>query len=155
MAGLSRRFLSWDPKFTRRNEKLYGVENETVPDVPGVTGKIEGFLSLRVHRLMPEQYSYAALREFLNREPDDVKKLEGKVPILEGSQDFQKVILLDERRDPSKPNASLSRYWAEYTQYPPEGEAKCLEALNAKGLYDKLIKKREHLGTSSPERRSM
>jgi hypothetical protein len=140
MAGLSRRFLSWDPKFTRRNEKLYRAENEPVPDVPGVTGKIEGFLYLRVHRLMPEQYSYAALREFLERDPDDVKRLEGKVPILEGSQDSQEAILFDERRDPSKPNASLSRYWAEYTQYPPEGEAKRLEALNAKGLYDILKK---------------
>ncbi|KAJ0416422.1 hypothetical protein BJY00DRAFT_234757 [Aspergillus carlsbadensis] len=154
MASLSRRFLSWDSKFTQRNTQLYKAENETVPDVPGVT-KIEGFLSLRVHRLMPEQYSYAALREFLNREPDDVSRLPGAAPVFERSQNSKKDILFDERRDPSKPNASSSRYWAEYTQYPPEGDARCLEVLCAEDLFEKLKKKREHLGTKSPERRSI
>jgi hypothetical protein len=132
-----RRFLSWDPKFTQRNAELYDAENLRLHVPPGLT-RIEAFLSLRVHRLMPEQYSYAALREFLERDLLDVGRLEETVPIRDGSQAAEKIVLLDERRDPSRPNTSSSRYWAEYAQYPPLGESVCLKALSTKGLYDIL-----------------
>ncbi|KAL2864841.1 uncharacterized protein BJX67DRAFT_383469 [Aspergillus lucknowensis] len=150
----SRRFLSWDPKFTKRNAELYNAENMRLHVPPGMT-KIEAFLSLRVHRLMPEQYSYAALREFLERDQLDVGRLEETVPILDGSPEAENIVVFDERRDPSRLNTSSSRYWAEYAQYPPPGESICLKALSTKGLYDILKTERAGLGTSSPERRSI
>jgi hypothetical protein len=133
MSYRTRKFLAWDPKFTKRNADLYKVENQKFNILPGYT-RIEIFLEQRVHTLMPEQYSYDALREFLQRNRTNVATLEGTVPI----PDAESTILLDERRDPSRLNNFSSRYWAEYTQYPPEGETIRLEALSAKGLYDLL-----------------
>ncbi|KAL4970938.1 uncharacterized protein BDV14DRAFT_194724 [Aspergillus stella-maris] len=154
----TRRFLSWDPKFTKRDpvlsKLLYNIENQKFDSLPGYT-RIDIFLGQRVHTLMPEQYSYNALREFLERSEEDIPKLEGTIPISGMSADAQTTILLDERRDPSPLNNLSSRYWAEYTQHPPGGEAIHLEALNAKALYDTLASERLNLGVSSPERRSI
>ncbi|KAL4982547.1 hypothetical protein BDW68DRAFT_182436 [Aspergillus falconensis] len=131
MSNTSRRFLAWDPKFTKRNEQLYAAENQKIVTFQG-RSKTESFLTHRVHKLMPDQYRYAALRELLERDPLGVNKLEGTVPIVSGSRDDETTILLDKRRDPSPLNTFSSRYGAEYTQYPPEGEATRLEALSAK-----------------------
>ncbi|KAL4809505.1 hypothetical protein BDV18DRAFT_157260 [Aspergillus unguis] len=154
MANTNRRFLSWDAKFTRRNEGLYPAESDKVVTFPG-RNRVESFLMYCGHRLMPVQYSHAALREFLARDPLGVAKLEGTVLMMDESQDAEKTVLMDERRDPSRLNTSSSRYWAEYTQYPPEGEAIRSEALGAKGLYDVLKKKRDKLGKGMPERRTI
>ncbi|KAL4940723.1 hypothetical protein BDV06DRAFT_223802 [Aspergillus oleicola] len=135
---MTRRFLAWDPKFSKRNESLYPAENQKIVTLQSHS-RAESFLTQRVHRLMPEQYSYAALREFLERDPLGVAKLEGNTAIDE-TQDAEEIVLLDERRDPSHLNAFSSRYWAEYTQYPPEGDAIHLEALSAKKLYVRLNK---------------
>ncbi|KAL4904774.1 hypothetical protein BDW74DRAFT_21820 [Aspergillus multicolor] len=114
---------------------------------------------------MPDQYSFAALREFLERDLFGTGKLEGTVPLSlqhqhhdpggSLSMDADEIVLFDERRDPSSLNTFNSRYWAEYTQYPPEGEAVRLKALTAKGLYETLEAERRGWGKSSPERRSI
>ncbi|RDW81188.1 fungal specific transcription factor domain-containing protein [Aspergillus mulundensis] len=97
------------------------------------------------------QSSTTALREFLERDELGIGKLEGTIPVARGSQDSEQIVLLDER----PLNTFNSRYWAEYTQYPPEGESIRLEALTAKDLYDALEEERLQLGKGPPERKSM
>lgn len=140
-----RNSLAWDLKFTQRNNKLYVVEN-TKPFKPGrnedgspkndESSKIDLFFTEQAHGLLPRDYSYYALRDFLSSA--NLSLLNEGQPIDLNSKDGEKIVLLDQRMDPSSLNIFTSRHWQGYNQYPPEGEEIFSGVLSAKDLCDKL-----------------
>jgi hypothetical protein len=137
--------LTWDLKFTKRNRKLYPAEN-TKPfkpeqDADGSSendrsDKIKMFFSQQTHGLLPRDYSYNALQQFLS--DANLAVLDGEQNLDPKSKDAEKTVLLDQRMDPSCLNSFTSRHWQGYHEYPPKGEAIFTGVLSARGLCDKL-----------------
>ena len=140
---VNRRLIQWDPKFTKRNDIVYRSENERVIPQHGET-PVEAFFTRQSHGLLPSQYSYDALRRFLNKA--SVEYLNGTRSLDPTSKDAENSILLDERKDNTPINKFTSRDWAEYAERPPEGTwpldatPKGTTILQTKGLFDRLLK---------------
>lgn len=131
--SIGRRLFTWDPKFTKRQEEAYtpAERRRVVPDQG--QSRLDVFLKRETHSLQPPEYSYDALRDFMSSA--SFEHLDGSRPL--DPEDVPKLVILDERKDPSAMKFT-SHNWSEYTQYPPEGDPKYTETLNAKGLYDRL-----------------
>ena len=131
----NQRFIQWDIKFTKRNDITYYAENNrVVPDDEQT--RVEAFLKRQSHGLLPAQYSYDALHEFLDRA--SVEHLDGTRDLDPGSIDAKKTILLDERKDNTPISKFTCRDWAQYAERPPEGHPNYTQVLNAKELFDRL-----------------
>ncbi|CRG89655.1 hypothetical protein PISL3812_06694 [Talaromyces islandicus] len=131
--------LRWDPKFTKRNLKLYRSENlkPFKPDSPGsAKSKIEKFFDQQRHGLIPRAYNYQALRDFLSH-ADLCMFDNGVRPI--NPADLVKTVLFDERIDNQASNTFMSRNWQGYEDYPPRGNAEYTGLLDCKECYEKLV----------------
>jgi len=88
--------LRWDPKFMKRNLKLYQSENHKPfkPDSSGsAKSKIEKFLDQQSHGLIPRAYNYQGLRDFLSHA--DLYMFDNGVRSLNPA-DLVKTVLFDE-----------------------------------------------------------
>lgn len=134
--SMSKRLFVWDPKFSKRNPRLYPAENKKTTIYEKAPTRLDAFFKERAHELMPPQYSYAALKEFLGKTSPE--KLNASYVIAPNSPDADKLVILDQRMDPSPLNTFGSRYWAEYAAYPPSGDFDETKTMNARELYDLL-----------------
>lgn len=131
--------LRWDLKFTRRNPKLYELEDKKPfkPDhTKGARQRIDQFFDEQTHMLLPKSYSYQALRDFLAFADTSVFE-QGSLPCL-NMPDLVETVLFDERTDDQSLNMFTSRQWQGYEQYPPKGIAEYTAALTPKECYEKL-----------------
>jgi len=132
LASISRALFTWDPKFTKREEDLHKAEDNRVEPDPGQSD-LEAFLTTQSHRLQPRQFSYDALRKFL--ELASSEHLHGSRQLSEDDQ--RKLVFLDERRDTTNLKYT-SRDWSNYAQYPPPGDSTFVEVLDAREFFDRL-----------------
>ncbi|KUL86991.1 hypothetical protein ZTR_05707 [Talaromyces verruculosus] len=149
-------YLRWDLKFTRRNPKLYELEDKKPfkpDDTKDARLRINQFFDQQTHRLLPKSYSYQTLRDFLALANTSIFE-QGSLTCL-NMPDLVKTVLFDERTDDQSLNMFTSRQWQGYEQYPPKGIAEYTAVLTPKECYEKLSQPRNALGKSDPERRSI
>lgn len=78
--------------------------------------KVDAFLKEGIDPLFSLQYSYIALRNYVSK-----AQLSDLTALATPIEHSRKLVLLDDRRDPSG-GAHSTRNWDAYTNYPPEGE---------------------------------
>ena len=129
----------WDRKFATRQEDAHRHENNRL--IPEDDESIvDAFLSQFGSRLDPPQYSYTALRNFLNGAAEEDLKTDPASTISSQSN-----ILLDDRCDSTGwydiSNVRHSaRDWNSYAGgYPPEGEGVVFNFMSAGELYRKRL----------------
>ncbi|KAI9763551.1 MAG: hypothetical protein M1839_006377 [Geoglossum umbratile] len=137
-----KRMLLWDKRFQSRQKQAYGSEDVRHTTASDSEDPIESFLTYKLDRLDPPQYTYRALLDFLNRAR--LVDLTTNIPPTERN------ILVDDRRDLT--DTLSTRNWDKYVSYPPEGESRSLNLLNERELYVKLCEKRAENGA---ERRTI
>lgn len=126
--------FAWDKKLTTRRQTAYRQEDNRLQPSPQQT-IVDAFLKERIDRLYPVQYSYTALRNYVSE--TRLSDLTGLVTPIEHSK---KLVLLDDRRDPSG-GALSTRNWDAYTSYPPEGEQIWTRVLDAVEFYRRLMER--------------
>jgi hypothetical protein len=132
-------YLRWDLKFTRRNPKLYKLENKKLfkpDDTEGARLRINQFFDQQIHRLLPKSYSYQTLRDFLALADTSIFE-QGSLACL-NMPDLVKTVLFDERTDDQSLSMFTSRQWQGYEQYPPRDIAEYTAVLTPKECYEKL-----------------
>jgi hypothetical protein len=133
---VDRTLFTWDSKFSKRQENLYAAEDYRVECAAG-QGALDAFLTTQLHGLQPPDFSFDALRQFLETVTYD--ELTGAQPLT--AADLRKLVYLDERKDPTDLEYT-SRNWTKYAQYPPEGISVFSQPLNAKELFEHLVQQK-------------
>ena len=135
------RAFVWEKKFATRREEAYHAERNKV-DAEDQQSIITAFLDQFSTRLDPPQYSYAALRDFLEQANEDQLGIE-PTP----AQHAQKLVLLDDRCDRTgwtdvNNNWHGARDWNSYAEEgrPPEGESVVCTLMDAGEFYRKLLR---------------
>ena len=126
----------WDKKFATRREEAYHAESNKV-EAEDQQSMITAFLDQFATRLDPPQYSYAALRNFLEDADEDQLKID-PTPI----EHRQVIVLVDDRRDNTGwkdiyTNWHRARDWNSYAEdgCPPVGEDVVRRRMNAGEFY--------------------
>ncbi|SLM40775.1 hypothetical protein LPUS_11624 [Lasallia pustulata] len=135
------RAVVWDKKFEQRREKAHlAEERKLIPEAQ--QSLISAFFENERSRLDPLQYSFTALRKYLERaNEDDLKR--DPTPYAHATP----LALLDDRRDSTGRRSSdgvrhSARDWDGYIRYPPPGECGTSDILDAGQLYRKLLESR-------------
>jgi len=117
-----------------RRRTAYRHEDNRLEPSPQQT-IVDAFFKERIDRLYPVQYSYTALRNYVSEAR--LSDLTGLATPIEHSR---KLVLLDDRRDPSG-GALSTRNWDAYPSYPPEGEQIWTRVLDVGEFYRRLIER--------------
>ena len=129
----------WDKRFSVRREDAYHAESNKLKS-DDQQSTLTAFIAHFGSRLDPPQYSYAALREFLEEADEDL--LKANLPPI---QNEWTNILLDDRRDNTgwqdvSGRRHLARDWNSYAGgYPPSGKGIVSEIMNAGQLFRKQL----------------
>ena len=139
------RVFEWDKKFVQRERRAYPAEDKKLtPDVN--QSIVDAFLNQLSSRLDPPQFSYTALRRFLetadDRDLTSSPSTRYEVPL----------VLLDDRKDvtgwaDASGDQHSARNWDVYARYPPKGENVSITLMHAQDLYQKQLQS-VHLGLS-------
>lgn len=132
------RAVTWDKKFEQRRRDAYGGEEKKLTPVPPQT-KILAFLEQQVPKLDLRDCANMALRAYLEDADEGVLSLD-PLP----APDDTSLALLDDRSDntgwtDAHKQRHSARNWQEYESSPPRGENEMILALDAGGLYRKLL----------------
>lgn len=124
----------WDKKFQIRRQQAYKADDKRLDPEPQQT-IVDAFIREQIEQSYSLQYSYNALRRFVAAARLS-ELTAGGTP----SQHTMRLVLLDDRRDPSG-GAHSTRNWDEYDADPPKGDHKWSGVLDAGTLYDRLMEK--------------
>ena len=133
------RVFLWDRKFAERQRRAYRAEDSKLVPTDGQT-MVDAFLGIQNSRLDPPQFSYNALRKFLES-ADEVPWDNISAP----SPQDAPLTLLDDRRDDTgwqdiNGTQHSARNWDGYSDYPPRGESRISGLFNPEDLYRKLLR---------------
>lgn len=127
----------WDRRFAERQRRAYRAEdNKLTPENQQTL--VSAFLEEQLSRLDPPQFSYTALRDFLEAANEAHLRT---VPM--PSQHDSMLALLDDRQDVTgwKDIGGAhhsARDWVGYADYAPPGESRISGLFNPGDLYRKL-----------------
>ena len=123
----------------QRERRAYPAEDRKLTPAPDQS-LTDAFFEELGSRLDPPQFSYIALRKFLeNADEEDLRS-----PTSSSRYD-RPLVLLDDRRDITgwlDPNGDhhSARDWDNYATYPPEGENPTISLMHAQDLYQKQLR---------------
>ena len=136
----------WDKKFAVRQENAYIAERRLLKAEDNET-IITAFINQFGSWLDPPQYSYRALRDFLEKAIDESGNPENILNTDPTPAPHSRIlVLLDDRRDETGWHDAggarhRARDWNSYAEgYPPQGESIECSMLNAGDLYRKQLR---------------